>query len=90
MEFGLNCVTFKGSSLTDRRLAVGDFGGRVYSFDFEENKEVWGLRGHEVVNCIDGAGGNGVGPAEIVTGKIFLCIRRVGQWNSRSLSKGEG
>ena len=79
MEFGLNCVTFKGSSLTDRRLAVGDFGGRVYSFDFEENKEVWGLRGHEVVNCIDGAGGNGVGPVEIVTGKILLCIRIVGQ-----------
>ena len=48
LEFGLNCVTFRGSSLTDRRLAVGDFGGRVYSYDFEENKEVWGLRGHEV------------------------------------------
>ena len=64
MEFGLNCVTFRASSLTDRRLAVGDFGGRVYSYDFEEGKEVWGLRGHEVVNCIDGA----VGPSEIVTG----------------------
>ena len=28
----------------------------------------WGLRGHEVVNCIDGAGGRGSGAAEIVTG----------------------
>ena len=68
MEAGLNCVTFRGSSLTDRRLAAGDFGGRVYSYDFEEGKEVWGLRGHEVVNCIDGAGGRGCGPAELVTG----------------------
>lgn len=67
-EFGLNAVTFRGSSLQDRRLAVGDFGGRVYSYDFEENKEVWGLRGHEVVNCIDGAGGRGMGPAEIISG----------------------
>ena len=68
MEFGLNAVTFKGSSLTDRRLAVGDFGGRVYSYDFEAGKEVWGLRGHEVVNCIDGAGGGGLGPLELVSG----------------------
>ena len=68
MEFGLNAVTFRGSSLTDRRLAVGDFGGRVYSYDFEAGQEVWGLRGHEVVNCIDGAGGGGLGPMELVTG----------------------
>ena len=68
IEHGLNCVTFRGSSLIDRRLAVGDFGGRVYSYDFEEGKEVWGLRGHEVVNCIAGAGGRGSGPAEIVSG----------------------
>ena len=40
MDFGLNCVTFRGSSLVDRRLAVGDFGGRVYSYDVEEGKEV--------------------------------------------------
>ena len=26
MDFGLNCVTFRGSSLVDRRLAAGDFG----------------------------------------------------------------
>ena len=68
MEFGLNAVTFRGSSLTDRRLAAGDFGGRVYSYDFEAGKEVWGLRGHEVVNCIDGGGGGGLGPLEVVTG----------------------
>ena len=68
MEFGLNAVTFRGSSLTDRRLAAGDFGGRVYSYDFEAGKEVWGLRGHEVVNCIDGGGGGGLGALELVTG----------------------
>ena len=26
MDFGLHCVTFRGSSLVDRRLAAGDFG----------------------------------------------------------------
>ena len=67
-EFGVSAVTFRGSSLQDRRLAVGDSGGRVYSLDLEEGREVWGLRGHEVVNCIDGAGGRGEGPAELVSG----------------------
>ena len=40
----------------------------MFSYDFEERREVWGLRGHKVVNCINGAGGRGSGAAEMVTG----------------------
>ena len=29
---------------------------------------MWGLRGHDVVNCIDGAGGRGSRAAEMVRG----------------------
>ena len=29
---------------------------------------MWGLRGHDVVNCIDRAGGRGSGAAEMVMG----------------------
>ena len=80
MEFGLNAVTFRGSSLTDRRLAAGDFGGRVFSYDFEAGKEVWGLRGHEVVNCIDGGGGGGLG-VEGAGGNSLLGAH--GLWNAK-------
>ena len=40
----------------------------MFSYDFEERSEVWGLRGYDVVNCYDGAGGRGSGAAEMVTG----------------------
>ena len=83
-EFGVVALTFRGSSLQDRRLGVGDSGGRVYCLDLEENKEVWGLRGHELVNCIDGAGGRGVGPAELVSGGREGNVK---VWDTRVASK---
>ena len=68
IAFGWTQLQLKAAVLVDRRLAAGEFGGRLFSYDFEERSEVWGLRGHDVVNCIDGAGGWGSGAAEMVTG----------------------
>ncbi|XP_023319604.1 WD repeat-containing protein 92-like [Eurytemora carolleeae] len=83
-ENGIKAVTFKGSSLQDRFLAVGDLGGRIESLDIEAKKEVWGLRGHEVVNCIDGAGGKGSGAYEILSGGREGCVK---VWDTRIPNK---
>jgi hypothetical protein len=59
----LKCGTFGASGLSnDRRLAVGDFKGRLSLVDLERMQSVENVGAHEdIVNCVDGFGG---GPAD--------------------------
>ncbi|KAJ3276996.1 WD repeat-containing protein 92 [Terramyces sp. JEL0728] len=66
------CGTFGHSSLASRKLATGDFGGRLSIWDLERlDKPDISFSAHEqIINCIDGLGGKSIncGPPEIVTG----------------------
>lgn len=68
----LKCCTFGASSLQDRHLATGDFAGKMETWDLERaDMPVYSVKAHsEIVNCIDGVGGLGigVGAPEIATG----------------------
>jgi len=69
---GIKCGTFGASSLEERNIATGDFGGSVSIHDLEDMRApIWNVKGHEsLVNCIDGCGGLniGCGAPELVTG----------------------
>jgi WD40 repeat protein len=72
-QHGFKCGTFGASSLTERHVAAGDFGGVVAMYDLEQPsaRPVWSVKGHDaLVNCIDGCGGLsvGCGAPELVTG----------------------
>ncbi|CAH1791975.1 unnamed protein product [Owenia fusiformis] len=66
------CGTFGASSLQQRNLATGNFEGQMQIWDLESTElPVYSVQGHtEIINCIDGVGGMGVGEGapEIVTG----------------------
>ena len=66
------CGTFRASSLQKRRLATGDFGGRVSIWDLERlEAPTFSAKAHEgIINTIDGCGGLGIGGGapEIATG----------------------
>lgn len=67
----LKCGTFAASSLQSRHFATGDFKGKLNVWDLEQIKSIYHANAHsEIVNCIDGVGGLGVGEGapEIVTG----------------------
>ena len=53
------CGTFGASSLTDRKIATGDFNGRLQMWDLESiRKPVIDVQAHaSIVNAIDGCGG---------------------------------
>eukprot|EP00218_Dolichomastix_sp_CCMP3274_P006969 CAMPEP_0170134126 /NCGR_PEP_ID=MMETSP0033_2-20121228/1716_1 /TAXON_ID=195969 /ORGANISM="Dolichomastix tenuilepis, Strain CCMP3274" /LENGTH=334 /DNA_ID=CAMNT_0010369667 /DNA_START=84 /DNA_END=1085 /DNA_ORIENTATION=+ len=65
------CGTFGASSLTERRLATGDFGGYLHMWDLEDSsRPVWEVKAHtQIVNAIDGCGGaaKGYGAPELAT-----------------------
>ncbi|TPX30798.1 hypothetical protein SmJEL517_g05725 [Synchytrium microbalum] len=68
----LKCATFGASSLNQRHIAIGDYGGRMCCYDLEHTDlPVYAVKAHdELVNCIDGCGGGSSvnsGPPEIVT-----------------------
>ena len=69
---GFKCGTFGASSLEERYLATGDFGGMVSIWDLEAAElPIWSTTGHQgLVNCMDGIGGLdiGYGAPEIATG----------------------
>ena len=66
---GYKTCTFGASSLENRSIAVGDFGGTLTIFDVETLKENFSVKAHEgIVNCVEGAGNTGYGPPELVTG----------------------
>ncbi|KAJ1620652.1 WD40-repeat-containing domain protein [Pavlovales sp. CCMP2436] len=67
----LKCGTFGASSLAERRLATGDFTGKLNIWDLENlAAPVFAAQAHAgLLNCIDGVGGlKGSGAPEIVTG----------------------
>jgi hypothetical protein len=53
------CGTFGASSLVDRRLATGNFAGKLQIWDLEQAaKPVYEVQAHaSIVNQIDGFGG---------------------------------
>uniref|UniRef100_A0ACB8GEP6 WD repeat-containing protein 92 n=1 Tax=Sphaerodactylus townsendi TaxID=933632 RepID=A0ACB8GEP6_9SAUR len=68
----IKCGTFGASSLQQRYLATGDFGGNLHIWNLEAPElPVYSVKGHqEIINSIDGVGGLGIGEGapEIVTG----------------------
>ncbi|RXM37171.1 WD repeat-containing protein 92 [Acipenser ruthenus] len=66
------CGTFGATSLQQRHLATGDFGGNLNIWNLEAPEiPVYSVKAHtEIVNTIDGVGGLGIGDGapEIVTG----------------------
>ena len=59
----IKCGTFGASSLEDRHLATGDFGGQLNLWDLERLSEpVVSIQAHDdFINAIDGVAGLGVG-----------------------------
>uniref|UniRef100_A0A8C2TH56 Dynein axonemal assembly factor 10 n=1 Tax=Coturnix japonica TaxID=93934 RepID=A0A8C2TH56_COTJA len=68
----IKCATFGAASLQQRHLATGDFAGCLSIWNLEAPEvPVYSVKGHkEIINCIDGVGGLGIGEGapEIVTG----------------------
>ncbi|KAM9654380.1 dynein axonemal assembly factor 10 isoform 2-T2 [Morphnus guianensis] len=68
----IKCGTFGATSLQQRYLATGDFGGNLNIWNLEVPEiPVYSVKGHkEIINSIDGVGGLGIGEGapEIVTG----------------------
>ena len=76
---GLKCATFGASSLEDRQLATGDYGGVLNIWDLERPEiSSYTVQAHSsIVNCIDGCGGLnlGGGAPELITGGRDGCVR---------------
>lgn len=67
----LKCGSFGASSLAERRLATGDFGGKLQLWDLEAMEApVFSAQAHSgLINCLDAIGGlKGSGAPEIATG----------------------
>lgn len=56
---GYKCSTFGASSVSNPRLAVGNFDGRLQIWDLEQGRApVWDAQAHaSIVNAVDGMGG---------------------------------
>lgn len=81
---GYKCCTFGASSLVNRAVACGDFGGTLSIIDLETMKESFSVKAHDgIINSIDGAGSTGYGPPELVTGGRDGCVR---VWDPRQSS----
>lgn len=67
----LKCSTFGATSLQERHLATGDFGGSLNVWDLENlSQPIFDVRAHEdLINAIDGIGGLeiGAGAPELAT-----------------------
>lgn len=78
------CGTFGTSSMTDRKLATGNFDGMLEVWDMESlSKPVYSAQSHaSIVNAIDGCGGaaKGYGPPELATCGRDGCVR---VWDTR-------
>lgn len=75
----IKCGTFGASGLLDRRLATGDFEGKLHIWDMESTKApMFETQAHaSIVNAIDGCGGagRGYGAPELVTCGRDGCVR---------------
>jgi WD repeat-containing protein 92 len=80
----IKCGTFGASGLIERRLATGDFEGKLQLWDVEAAKvPVYSTQAHaSIVNAVDGAGGaaKGYGAPELVTCGRDGCVR---VWDTR-------
>ncbi len=78
-KHSFKCGTFGASSLADRSLATGDFGGYMQLWDLERlDRPVWETKAHAtIVNAIDGCGGaaKGYGAPELATCGRDGCVR---------------
>ncbi len=92
------CCTMGASSLSAKRVATGDFKGRLCIWDLENMKNpVYSVKAHDdIINCMDGVGGIGVenGQPEIVTGSRDGFVKvwdvRVSDQPVLSISPAEG
>ncbi|XP_055494830.1 dynein axonemal assembly factor 10 [Leucoraja erinacea] len=68
----IKCGTFGSASLQQRYLATGNFDGNMNIWNLEAPElPVYSVKAHkEIINCIDGVGGLGIGEGapEVVTG----------------------
>lgn len=68
----IKCGTFGATTLQQRHIATGDFDGKLNIWNLETPEiAIYSVKAHkEIVNCIDGVGGLGIGEGapEIVTG----------------------
>lgn len=75
----IKCGTFGASGLVDRRLATGDFEGKLHIWDMESSKApMFAAQAHaSIVNAIDGCGGagKGYGAPELATCGRDGCVR---------------
>jgi WD40 repeat protein len=85
LPHGIKCSTFNASSIEDRHVAYGDYGGQLSVTSLENpTVPVFNVQAHSsIVNCIDGCGGQnvGFGAPEIVTGGRDGCVR---VWDPRT------
>lgn len=96
-KHGFKCGTFGASTLEERHLATGDYGGFLRIWDVERPKvPIYSVKAHKsIINVVDGCGGVniGYGAPEIVTGGRDGCVR---VWDPRvetavvSLEPNEG
>ncbi|GAB1601483.1 WD repeat-containing protein 92-like [Argonauta hians] len=82
------CCTFGASTIQERQLATGNFEGKLDVWDFEHSATpVYSVLGHkQIINCIDGVGGLGIGEGapEIVTGSRDGMVK---VWDPRQKDK---
>ncbi|CAE7941274.1 Wdr92, partial [Symbiodinium sp. KB8] len=76
---GFKCGTFAASSLEDRHLATGNFGGELQIWDLEKTESpIYSVKAHKsLINQIDGCGGLGIGNGapEIATCGRDGCVK---------------
>lgn len=81
------CGTFGTASMTDRKLATGNFDGMLEVWDMDSlGKPIYSTQAHaSIVNAIDGCGGaaKGYGPPELATCGRDGCVR---VWDTRQES----
>jgi len=82
----LRCGTFRSSSKQERQLSTGDFVGGLDIWDLEVMSEpISSVNAHtDIINAVDGGGGEGPGAPELVTGSRDGLVK---VWDRRQIEK---